>query len=345
MKRARPIHNVPAASAVELKAELFKSTADFDRARKSLPQQLVPVSTKTFKKHKAGGKTPLPDPDEPHADDPEMLKLEASWVSLQRKTKLYDQIKRSAEKGGEGSEILYGGSDEVLAEFVKKRTSKAEGEAREDDSDSDASNDEKKDEESADPWVETTDQFGRTRIVRRSQQAQLAAPKLSSFVKGGSGVGNSSDDHDGPGLVSADMRREAERLRWEAEAQASIQDPLPPPKHFDHRREIRTMGVGFYAFSQDEERRRREMEALESMRKSTVDSRVRAAQAKEERKNRLEERKAMLRDRRQRKLKNAEGGADGDGVGDTHFDAGGDDGAGGTEGLNEFLRSVREELE
>jgi hypothetical protein len=79
-------------------------------------------------------------------------------------------------------------------------------------------------EDSKDPWVETQDAFGRTRIIRQSQMAAF-----QGFEKGGTEGDNnstqreetSSDMHgsrSGLGMMTDDMRREAEREQWEAQA-------------------------------------------------------------------------------------------------------------------------------
>jgi hypothetical protein len=53
--------------------------------------------------------------------------------------------------------------------------------------------------------MEITDDFGRTRLVRKSVAEARQATKEAER---------------GPGLVSEDMKREQERLKWEEEARA-----------------------------------------------------------------------------------------------------------------------------
>lgn len=71
----------------------------------------------------------------------------------------------------------------------------------------------------SDPWVEVTDEFGRTRIVRQSAAEKIA---MRGFVKGddnGTGSSSSAVPHS---MMSQDMLREQERLEWEANALKEI---------------------------------------------------------------------------------------------------------------------------
>ena len=69
-------------------------------------------------------------------------------------------------------------------------------------------------EDSKDPWVETQDAFGRTRIVRQSQMAAF-----QGFEKAGTeGDSHSTEQEQSLPDVHDDMRREAEREQWEAQA-------------------------------------------------------------------------------------------------------------------------------
>ena len=54
-----------------------------------------------------------------------------------------------------------------------------------------------------DPWVEITDDFGRTRLVRKSVAESIKKPEEPS-----------------KGMMSEDMKREEERLKWEEEMKA-----------------------------------------------------------------------------------------------------------------------------
>ncbi|ORY14283.1 hypothetical protein BCR34DRAFT_560575 [Clohesyomyces aquaticus] len=78
----------------------------------------------------------------------------------------------------------------------------------------------------------------------------------------------------------------------------------PPPEHFDGRKEIRTKGTGFFAFSTDEEERQRQMANLERERLETE-------AAREARKKQKEERAKLVAEKRRAvQQKKAKGKAD-----------------------------------
>ena len=79
---------------------------------------------------------------------------------------------------------------------------------------------------------------------------------------------------------------------------------LTPPEetHYDASKEVRSKGVGFYAFSGDKEGRQREMEDLEREREETERRRGEREREKEERKKMLEERRKVVREKRGERL-------------------------------------------
>jgi len=72
----------------------------------------------------------------------------------------------------------------------------------------------------------------------------------------------------------------------------------PPDEHFDSRKEIRTKGVGFFQFSGDSEKRKEQMDNLESERLETEKQRAEATLRKEERRKELEARKKTIAEKR-----------------------------------------------
>ncbi|KAI9345595.1 hypothetical protein BDR26DRAFT_856315 [Obelidium mucronatum] len=328
------IRNLSNAAVVDLKAELFKKREEFERSRvstASLTDAAAASSSEKIKElkklsdankrrleeeHEArygarkgkGGqhsKGPVSKKDKVKAKEQRAVEeaaLEASWVALQRKAKEYDRLKRElsddedARDGGDGRKRRL--DDKVpLVDFVRKHLNAK---------DSDNESNSEDEEEDKDPWVEATDAFGRTRIVRKSEAAKLKRETAGgpTFISAESARLHPSDNSNAPQLMSADMSREEQRQRWEQQAMAEIsngKDPLPPPIHFDAQREVRNLGVGFYGFSQQEEERKKQMEALDDLRKDTMGSRERAVQVKEDRKAKLEERKRLLLERKKKK--------------------------------------------
>ena len=65
------------------------------------------------------------------------------------------------------------------------------------------------------------------------------------------------------------MRRERERKQWEQDAEEELEQDEPVgPVHYQELRggEVRTHGVGYYAFSLDEEQRREQLGLLNKLR-------------------------------------------------------------------------------
>ncbi|KAI9001686.1 hypothetical protein BC832DRAFT_593978 [Gaertneriomyces semiglobifer] len=273
---------VSSSSVVDLKAELFRKKEEFEKAKLQGDTTLRPVSTKPIKKPPKNKGVEQRAQRDQHSE-PETIgaTLESSWVALQRKAKLYEKL---AQEGGSLEDDEK--EDGALVDFLQK-TIEGHDVTNEDDSTPEISAD--------DPWVEAVDEFGRTRIVRRSQVSELGL----RFQKAGESVTTAGDDQDeGPSLLSDDMRREMERQQWEEEARKELDAP-----HFDSKREIRTLGVGFYQFSQDEEERKHQMEELKGMRDETLVNRQAAAKMRDSRKEKLEERRRLLKERAQKRRK------------------------------------------
>ncbi|KAJ3075129.1 hypothetical protein HDU98_009079 [Podochytrium sp. JEL0797] len=320
-----PYHHI----VVDLKAELFKKREEFDRSKQAIAklEDFAAVSSNTkIKEYKVGReldvaheqrygrssnksqkpiskqeklKKKLAEEDRRAVSEAQM---EASWVALQRKAKVYDELKRNApfEEDEEDDEVAKkrrkDGEDKIpLVDFMRKHLEGTAGSGGEE-------------EEDEDPWIESTDAFGRTRIVRKSESMKLK--QRQAFVTPSSDP-SSIDPSSTPHLLSSDMSRELQRQQWEQQALAEIhgqKEPLAPPEHFDAKREPRNLGVAFYGFSQHEEERKKQMDALELLRRETVGGREMAGHAKEERRAKLEERKAMLAERKKRRSGGSAGG-------------------------------------
>ncbi|KAJ3054996.1 hypothetical protein HK097_000142 [Rhizophlyctis rosea] len=281
--------SVSSASVVDLKAELFKKQQELvaEKARTGSSTTKA-VSLKPIKglppKNKnvelRGAKDAIEEVET-------NATLESSWVALQRKTKLYEQLRK--DMGGQDDHH----GEESLVDFVRKTLVDHEA-----GKDSDSEDDEKREQdESDDPWVEATDEFGRTRVVRKSQLQAIN----QQFVK----AGEAGTDYDGPQLMSEDMLREAERLKWEEEMKNAS-----ATKHYNRGNEIRTLGVGHYAFSQDEEERARQQAELKQMRNQTVAQRQSAERIKDARKEKIEERRRLLKERAAKRRKVDDGAVD-----------------------------------
>lgn len=118
-----------------------------------------------------------------------------------------------------------------------------------------------------DPWVEFEDEFGRTRVVRKSQLPEVLP----------------DGEEDGDTDVSSDGSRTPPHRIPRSPTLATRADII----HYDANKEARTTGVGFYQFATDEEQRAEQMERLNKLREETEEARRNA-------KSVAEKRKAML---------------------------------------------------
>lgn len=85
--------------------------------------------------------------------------MEASWISLQRKAKEYERLKRD---GGANDDP--DNPDASLVDFLRKEAVASDQD--DDDSGQGGSGD-------GEGWVEVSDEFGRTRIVRKGDAEKM----------------------------------------------------------------------------------------------------------------------------------------------------------------------------
>uniref|UniRef100_A0A8C4RC01 Coiled-coil domain containing 174 n=1 Tax=Eptatretus burgeri TaxID=7764 RepID=A0A8C4RC01_EPTBU len=100
-------------------------------------------------------------------------------------------------------------------------------------------------------------------------------------------------------LLSDDMKIEVAREKWEEEEQESMKRPVGPV-HYEHLREneVRELGVGYFAFSMDEEMRKKQMKRLSLLREQTEEQREKRERLRDRRQSLLEARLAKVRERR-----------------------------------------------
>ncbi|CAG8588502.1 5534_t:CDS:2 [Paraglomus brasilianum] len=261
--------NISSASVLDLKAELYKKEEEFKKQKAAAAgQAITSVAKKVTKKEgiwsrQNKGVAERATRDKVVLDEVEGSSLEASRKAMERKAKLYDKLR----KHGIEDDTL---AEEVLVDFDSK--------PRDDSSDADEGAEKKDDQSVNDPWVEYVDEFGRTRVVRKSE--------LPEDLPSQSGFSNSSSEDE------EDSRIDEEQRRWE---QAALSELKSGPTHYYDTREIRTRGVGFYRFSRDEAERQTQMQALKEMRQETEGKRALRQTIKQKRKSLLDERLALIR--------------------------------------------------
>lgn len=148
------------------------------------------------------------------------------------------------------------------------------------------------DDDDNDPWVEFEDEFGRTRIIRRSE---LPSTEQQHHHHSDDSDYDSEEEENKAYLVAQQRYKAADRSNM---------------NHFEADREIRTKGVGFYQFSKDEQERRAQMDKLNRLRTETENARNSQASASSKRKQMLAQnaekiraRKAALKAKKHHQLK------------------------------------------
>ncbi|CAK9797544.1 Coiled-coil domain-containing protein 174 [Anthophora plagiata] len=247
--------NVNFSSLVGLKAELLKKQHEVNEAKlKSERNQTIPkVQKKKFKKVKEESKNE--DSKRPeYIEDVDTHKK--SKLMLQAKARLYERMKKSKTP-----------NDNFLVDFTNKSDESEEEPLPEDaETENDASF------LNEDDWVEYEDCFGRTRKCLREdlplmqEKDQLIKQQIVNKKATNSNTSDSIEQN----YIQEEKEPEIEimRRKWEEQtkkladkANIHYQDVL-----FD---EARTHGVGYYAFSQEEEERMKQQENLFTLRKET----------------------------------------------------------------------------
>ncbi|ORX52223.1 hypothetical protein BCR36DRAFT_411662 [Piromyces finnis] len=286
------IKDVNAASALNLKAELLKQNEIFQQERRkygkssqSIVRKPIKKPTVFSKKNKGIELRKLKDKEEIKTAGSE---LEASWISLQRKAKIYEeQLKKDVddlEDEDENSEKA------PLVDFLNKKIENMENLKQKLD---------EKEQEVEDSWVEYVDEFGRSRLIRKSDMEKY---NIKSNIKE-----TEEDDKKLSEMTKEELREEQEKhLKEELEQEERERNE---ETYFDAKMENRIMGIGYYQFSHNKEERLKQQEALEELRHSTTIQRQKVENMKQARNHRIEERKRKLKERmenvkRQKKLYN-----------------------------------------
>ena len=164
--------------------------------------------------------------------------------------------------------------------------------------------------ESEEEIVEYEDELGRTRRgtkaeaereVRRRNAKTYATEQLASYSARPERPENVIV---GDTIQAAAFNPDAiHTAQMEELSRKRDRSATPPPEvHYDASKEVRSKGVGFYAFSQDKEGREREMEGLGREREETERMKREREERKEAKKRLVEERKREIQKRREEKL-------------------------------------------
>ena len=223
---------------------------------------------------------------------------------MEEKARLYASMKRGdyvpPSNGGANKE------ENVLVDFDRKWAEDQEA-GRE--ANYETSSDEGSDSEEEE-IVEYEDEFGRQRRGTRAEAArEQRRRKAQEYAK--EELSNFSARPDRPdNLIVGDTIQSAAfnpdapiATQMENLARKRDRSMTPPEEvHYDASKEVRSKGVGFYAFSRDSEGRKKEMEALEREREDTERGRREREERKEKRRREVEERKKIIEKKRGERL-------------------------------------------
>ncbi|XP_014479932.1 PREDICTED: coiled-coil domain-containing protein 174 [Dinoponera quadriceps] len=244
--------NVNFSSLVGLKAELLRKQAEVNEAKlKTEPINVLPQLNKKRTK-----KTNVENTEKHIKEtvDPEdIIAHKKSRLMLEAKTRLYERLKKSKSN-----------NDKFLVDFKNKMDES-------DDFVDETINDEYP-IEPEENWVEYQDCFGRTRKCLQEDLPHMQRKddiiKQEIMKRNANNTREDGNEEQYSTVEEKEPEIEIMRRKWEEQTQKladkidiHYQDIL-----FD---EARTHGVGYYAFSQDEEHRIKQQENLANLRKET----------------------------------------------------------------------------
>ncbi|KAI4245549.1 MAG: hypothetical protein LQ352_006547 [Teloschistes flavicans] len=239
--------------------------------------------------------------------------LHRSKRKMEEKSRLYASMKRGdyVPPSGSGRSSGHNAEEHSLVDFDRKWAETLEKEDdNNDERDTSSGEDNDSQASETESLVDYEDEFGRSkritkterdREMRRRNASAHAASELASYSARPAAPANIIH---GDTIQAAAFNPDAAiEAQMEALARKRDKSLTPPPdEHYDASKEIRSKGVGFYAFSKDEAARKREMEDLERVRAET--ERVKKAQEerKEQRRREIEDRRREIAKKREEKL-------------------------------------------
>lgn len=217
---------------------------------------------------------------------------------MEEKARIYAAMKRGDYVAGDNE-------PEQLIDFDRKW---AENEARGKGNELDTSSDDGGDSEDGgeEELVEYQDQYGRMRTGTKADAERMSRKKRNALLGAEELDRLSARPAQPTELIYGDTVQTSafnpddittEKMEEIAAKRDRSMTP-PDAKHYEADKEIRSKGVGFFAFSKDEGIREKEMEALERERRETERIRGQREERKEERKREVEKRRKEIAERR-----------------------------------------------
>lgn len=294
-------YTVTASSLVDLKAELYRKQEQFKQDK--LAQENAGVGFKLkekVKKHTVWSKQNAGVSDRAQKDAEQLAEeqdsLNAAKHKLEEKAKLYDQLSKGDFPDEETEGLFLVDFTQKIIDKKRETFSQKEVGKESEDEDRGSSSPIPAPQNPDEEWVDYVDSLGRSRKCMKKDLPDFERMDLNLKSKG-----KASDEKT---LLSEDMRRELQRQEWEREEEEAMSRPVGPIHYEDIRgQEARDLGVGYYAFSQDEEQRRKQRDTLDMLRGQTTDQRNKRERLKEKRQAMLQARLAKVRQRKMKKAK------------------------------------------
>ncbi|XP_044002376.1 coiled-coil domain-containing protein 174 [Aphidius gifuensis] len=260
------------SSLIGLKAELLRKKAEIDDAKSSTSDT---TKTTLKPKIKSKKKTIKKEKKDDKNDDPIELEdvstLKKSKYMLEAKSRLYEKLKKNGDK-----DQMY------LVDFSNKSESEDEVYNDDDYDDDDVNSDPEED------WIDYTDCFGRTRrclrrdLPKMKEKDNLVKQEVVNEPPEDAAINKQDDEQQQPDFIAPPNETEIELMRKKWEEQTEKLSHKPDIHYqdilFD---EARTHGVGYYAFSQDDEERKKQQENLLKLRKETEQKQKEMLETKE----------------------------------------------------------------
>jgi len=233
--------------------------------------------------------------------------LARSKRKMLEKTRLYNAMKRGEYIGRDDyDERGLVDFDKKWADTQGKASQSDDVDSDSDDGGSESESGRAKAEEDKAQW---TDEFGRLRTgtaqekrrFERSQRIASAAEAAFEDAKARPAAPENIIFGDTVQTHAFNPDTVIQERMAELAAKRDKEATPPPDSHYDGKAEVRTKGTGFFAFSKDEEARKKEMEALEQERAETERKRKERDGVKEGRKREIEARRKAIQERRSRK--------------------------------------------
>ncbi|KAJ8259818.1 hypothetical protein GJAV_G00173850 [Gymnothorax javanicus] len=302
MDKKKKQYDVTAASLVDLKAELYRKQEQF-KQEKLASDAGVPVKPKSkFKKSNVWDKqnegvSARSQKDVEQAKEEENT-LDNARRKLEEKAKLYEQMTKGDFPDEEAESLFLVDFTQKIIDQKRELQAQSEksGVAREDGEGPDELTPIPPPQNPDEEWVDYVDALGRSRRCMKKD--------LPHFQKVDQDLHGRRSEPGGKTLLSEDMRREMQRQEWEREEEEAMKRPVGPV-HYENIRdkEARELGVGYFAFAQDEALRKKQRDTLDMLRDQTTDQRSRRDKLKEKRKALLQARLDKVRLRKMKKAK------------------------------------------